>query len=30
MEIGYIHKDGLSQIGKRFVEELYKAAPSEE
>nr|MCR4635779.1 LysR family transcriptional regulator [Butyrivibrio sp.] len=30
MEIGYIHKDGLSEIGKRFVEELYKAAPSEE
>ncbi|MCR5208685.1 MAG: LysR family transcriptional regulator [Lachnospiraceae bacterium] len=30
MEIGYIHKDELSEIGKKFIDELYKAAPAEE
>ena len=30
MEIGYIYKDDLSEIGKKFVEELYRAAPTEE
>ena len=30
MEIGYIHKDELSEIGKKFIDELYNAAPAEE
>lgn len=30
MEIGYIYKDDLCEIGKKFVDELYKAAPAEE
>ena len=30
MEIGYVFKDELSELGKRFVEELYHAAPPDE
>lgn len=30
MEIGYVFKDELSELGKRFVEELYEAAPPDE